>query len=824
MSLSLCQSSLGSIVHRGLILQQCRGRIPIGLTRSFLTNKRFVSSEIQAKDQQAGESNTATDTGVIHKTERETLIYFDNLYARQLSIWNPLLWFNALFLDQSRDATRQRIKNLSSPESQPIKGLELRSTIPVKRDGGVFATFLVPYRYTLAEVNTMIQQNTAKESSKSIFSYFTKVSAFPVKGSPWIEDLKRLPNKTIKIKFQGPTLTEEEIYLLFRRYGQIVNIFPPKGSETVAKLIYDSYKGAICAKNCVSGIEINNTVLHIQYENIVKTPFITNFFVNHTRLAIPVAIALISIIAVLIFDPIREFSIEQKITHKYSLSMENDWVKKIRKFTDSTVNQFKNYWSGDEQIHPIIHLWGERMERVEDLKMWLEENTNTFVIIRGPRGSGKRELVMEHTLTERNNILYLDCDKIIKSRTDSKFLKNVANEIGYFPIFPWINSFTSIIDLMVQGLTGQKTGLSESKELQFRNMLTTSMMAIRRIALKNYKNTIVEGTEHINVKEEDYLQQHPEAKPVIVIDRYAGRSDINGFVYKELADWAAMLVQMNIAHVIFLTETVASDQILSESFPNQVFKTLILSDASKSNSKNYVLSQLQDHNQKKIDGEDEEKADTSSLSSEIIDEIDEALDPLGGRMLDLQAFVRRVKSGEDPIKALEKMVEQASEQITQIFLSDKIDGVKSAQAWELIQMLSEKPTVLYEDIVFKPLFKSAPELGIMELENNGLITVSRDRGVLQEIRPAKPLFRAAFNYLVNEAKLSTILKTRYLLRVVAFETGKIRKWEEELMPLNNIIDQRLFKSRLEYLSGKMKISSDIINKCENEIKELSKKK
>ena len=84
-------------------------------------------------------------------------------------------------------------------------------------------------------------------------------------------------------------------------------------------------------------------------------------------------------------------------------------------------------------------------------------------------------------------------------------------------------------------------------------------MSIRRIALKNYKAFVSTGDGTVNVKEEDYLQQHPEAKPVIVIDRFEGKSEINGFVYKELSDWAAMLVQMNIAHVIFLTETVASN-------------------------------------------------------------------------------------------------------------------------------------------------------------------------------------------------------------------------------------------------------------------------
>ena len=805
-----------------------------------LLGRRFVSSDIQQKDQQAGESNTATDTGVIHKTEQETLLFFDNVYPRQLSIWSPLGWMNTIFFSQSRESVRAKIQNLASPKENPIHGLVMRSTIPVKRDGGVFATFVVPYRYSKAEVNMMISKNTTLESSKGLLSFLTTVSAFPVKGIPWIEDLRRLPSTTIKVKFQGPVLTEEEIYSLFRRYGTIVDIFPCKDGNDFAIVRYRSYRGAICAKNCVSGIEINNTVLHIQYQEEVKNTLVSNFFVNHTRIAVPVFIALLSIVAVLIFDPIREFFIEQKITHRYSLSMDNYWFKQLKDITNSTVSQFKNYWGGHDENHARRHLWDERMDRVNDLQMWLEENNNTFVIVRGPRGSGKRDLVMEHTLHDRENVLYLDCDRIIKSRTDAKFLRNVAQEIGYFPIFPWIGSVTGIIDLMVQGLTGQKTGLSESKETQFRNILTTSLMAIRRIALKNYKPAIREGETTINVKEEDYLQQHPEAKPVVVIDRFAGKSDINGFVYKEMADWTAMLVQMNVAHVIFLTETITSNQILSESLPNQVFKTMILSDASRENARSYVLSQLhdssgghfikplisQENNElegKENNGEIVNNINEEDIDPHLIEELDNNLDPLGGRMLDLQAFVRRVKSGEEPKKALEKMVEQASEQITQIFLSDKIEQIKSAQAWELIELLNENPVVKYEDIVFRPLFKAAPELGILELENNGLVNVSRDRGVLKDIRPAKPLFKAAFQYLLENQELSTVLKTRYYLKVIGFENGRIKKWEEELPQLGKIKDPKLFKARVDYLSGKITLRSDVINNCEKMIKELSQK-
>ena len=889
----------------------------LSLNPSYDQQRRYISSEIQQKDQQAGESNAATDTGIIQKSDWETLIYFDNIYPTLLlprsiafsqssSLWNPLIWLNNLLLRRlkyysSPEHIRKRIQRLASPPDNPIRGLLLRSIVPIKRDGGVFATFMVPRIYSKAEANSMIQQNTANESQKTklshILSYFFRVSAFPVKGTPWIEDLRRFPTTEIRIKFQGPPLTEEEIYSLFRRYGTIMDITPPHLYNNVQSAVirYKSHRAAICAKNCVSGIEINNTTLHIRYEQPKNNGgAITSFFVNHTRIAVPLLVAFLSVFVVLVFDPIREFFIEHKITsHNTSSSassltssftyyqhsvltsarhLVSAWTTKLKALILSKIPWISQSKSSMSISHPtgtasstaaaaaesMLLPWDESKNHVEDLKMWLEENNNTFVIVRGPRGSGKRELVMQHTLRDRDNVLYLDCDKIIKARTDVKFLKSAAREIGYFPIVPWTGSITRIMDVLTQGLTGQKTGLSESKEAQFRYMLTIAMISIRRIALKHYQpvvkldNDTTNGNDNENVnteksstgnqkmgnsgrhnkkgttlngnvngdeettiivKEEDYLQQHPEAKPVIVIDRFIGRSDMNAFVYKELADWAAMLVQMNIAHVIFLTETISSNQLLAEALPNQVFRTLILSDASRESARNYVISQLQDS--KLLSERD------ASPQSAIIKELDKTLEPLGGRILDLQAFVRRVKSGDEPHKALEKMVEQASEQITQIFLSDKIDSIESAQAWELIEMLNDKPVVHFQDIVFRPLFKSAPELGVLRLENNGLITVTRDRGVLKEIRPAKPLFRAAFKYLINDKELSRVLKIRFYLKVISFETGRIRTWEEELRPLGKIADQKLFKSRLEYLSGKINLSNQTIKDCEAKIKDLS---
>lgn len=706
--------------------------------------KRLISTDIKKADALLGETNST----VIEKSKEETLLYFDNVYPRA----NLFSWYDFLSFKSTDASVRDRIVSYAG-------NIEMTEMIPMKRDGGCFAKFSVPPDAKISDINATIMANTREKNKRKIFS---QVSCFPTKGIPLIEDMQRLPSKTLVVKYDG-FLKEEDLYSLFRRYGQIVDIIPETNQSTIK---FKSLKGSVCAKNCVNGFTISGCTLNIHFAKNSSSHVIQNFFFNHTRLAIPFVFALISIIALLIFDPIRELMVELKISKKYE-------------FYYSYYNALVSFFSSNsEKIDDGLY-----HSEIEDFQLWLEENNNTFVVIRGPRGSGKHNLV-RHALADRKNVLELNCDSLVKTRIDSRFLRNASSQLGYYPIFPWLNSFVGIIDLGVQSLTGAKSGLSESNEKQFNTMLATAMISIKRLALSDFQSG----------NEEDYLQQHPEAKPVIVIDRFNNKSDINSFVYKELAEWAALLVQMNIAHVVFLTEAVSPVKLLTDALPNQVFKNMVLSDASNEISRKYVYSNL-----------------NTEIDSKCIE-------PLGGRMLDLQGFVRRVKSGEHPEEALEKMIIQGTEQITQMFLSNP--SIRSAQAWELIELLSDAGSLNFKDIVFRPIFKGDPETALLELERDGLITISRDRGMLDVIKPAKPLFQYSFKNLVSDEKSSRILKTSYYLQIIAFETKRILKWEEELKAFKEQ-NEKLFKSRLTYLSNKIQLSSDVIDNAEASIKKLS---
>ncbi|KAH3681708.1 hypothetical protein WICPIJ_007310 [Wickerhamomyces pijperi] len=795
------------------------------LLQSRITNRRFISDDIQKADKEAGESNQVEETGIIEKTSQETVIYFDRVLPFRTN--NPFLsWFSYFLIpDKSIEAIKTHVMNLANPKEsdgfRSIGHLEISEVIPISRDGGAFVKFKVPAYSNISELNSKIHKNTLRESKHGLINKFSTPLAFPVKGSPWIEDLRRFPDKTILVKFQGSSLSEEELYALFRRYGTIIDIKP---DQAVAQVIFRGIRGAICAKNCVTGLKLNNTVLHVQYAQSSKRNFIMDAIVNHQRISIPLILALLAAFAVAIFDPIREFFIETKITNKFGLDKKNKIVKYFLDLTNSTISSLHRLIGADEQKDGKRVLWTERMDMVKELKLWIEENANTFLIVRGARGAGKHELVMQHALHDRQDVLYIDCDKLVKSRTDIQFISNASRQIGYFPVFPWLNTVSNMLDLAVQGLTGQKSGFSETKDTQFRNMLSTALMSIRRISLSGYKPVVGSGENEVNIKEEDYLQQHPEKKPVIVIDRFTtvNKNEGNSFTYKELSDWAAMLISMNIAHVIFLTEDVGAYQMLSESLPDQVFKTITLSDASRESAKSYVLNSLFDNDPT----EDEEGVNETQLKSkinykDISKTLNQSLEPLGGRMLDLQAFVRRIKSGETPQEALNSMVYQTAEQITQIFLN-KDQGLVNAQAWELIKRLSKSDTIEYDSLIYHPIFKATPEQSLTELERHGLITVTRDRGILKDIYPAKPIFKAAFANIVGDENLYKILETSYLLRLIKFENERISKFEQEIEKLSYVAGQREFRNRVLYLADKIETCNSSIVNAEAQIKAFSK--
>lgn len=96
------------------------------------------------------------------------------------------------------------------------------------------------------------------------------------------------------------------------------------------------------------------------------------------------------------------------------------------------------------------------------------ETAATFIVVQGPRGSAKRELVLDEALQTRRYKLVIDCKPIQEARGDGATIRAAAAQVGYRPVFSWTNSLSSLVDLAAQGTIGTKTG--ESRKLVSESM------------------------------------------------------------------------------------------------------------------------------------------------------------------------------------------------------------------------------------------------------------------------------------------------------------------------------------------------------------------
>ncbi|QPG74569.1 hypothetical protein FOA43_001900 [Brettanomyces nanus] len=766
---------------------------------------------------------------------KESLLYYDRLIPMRSGKWDLRQLFLPFLYDMSESGLRARVLKLSSGQrnensenggsENKTLNLDITKFTSVTRDGGAFVKFKVPDGMAVSEFNKQIMDNVAQRASGSFLDKLTHPRCFPVKGTPWIEDLARFPSSQLKVEFEGPDLTQENIYALFRRYGPISDIDPPSpDSKSVPRhaiITFHNTRAAVTARQCLNGLQAGDTMLHIQYRRIMKENAVFEFIGAHSRIFIPLFLALLAGFAVVIFDPIRSFFVSEKITSDYSFKKMKIYQEIMRKFssTKRKMSRILSLNSGmsedDEGWNSIEGLREERDEKAKSINICLEENVNSFIVVQGPPGSGKRSLVQEQALKDRSNVLYIDCERIIKARNESDFIKNTASEIGYYPVFPWLTQMSSFTDLVVQGLAGQKSGMSETKEGQVKNMLTLAANVIRDVAMRNYSSD--EGEHHL--KEEDYLRQNPDAKPVIVIDRYqAARNshDSNAFVYQALAEWAASLVTLDIAHVIFITDDVGSVQKLANIMPSAPLKRTILSDATHSAAENYVLKKLS-RPANGADGEEKASEKRPSDTKELFMYIDR----MGGRMLDLQMFVRRIQSGDSPSEAFEGLVNQAIEQLTQKMMQPKDDSYNSSQVWCLIKLLAKNGTVTFTDLQLLPLFKSHTNTLLQSIENAEVVSLIRNRGVIVEVQPAKPLYEAAFQEMISQPTIFNSIESDYLKTLISQEAAKVMKMEEDVANYRGIENSKIFRDRLDYLSHKINTSTKSIATWEKELASLS---
>ena len=94
-------------------------------------------------------------------------------------------------------------------------------------------------------------------------------------------------------------------------------------------------------------------------------------------------------------------------------------------------------------------------------------------------------------------------------------IRQLAQQVGYAPIFNWLNFLSSLLDLAAQGtyppprsiLTtgtiGQKAGFTETLDTQVKKILNTTAAALKKVALSK-KPSPEKG--HTQIRDEEFLE------------------------------------------------------------------------------------------------------------------------------------------------------------------------------------------------------------------------------------------------------------------------------------------------------------------------------
>ncbi|EGE07329.1 RNA12 protein [Trichophyton equinum CBS 127.97] len=789
--------------------------------------------------------------GHIEKSQNETLIFISSVLPVHLGWLSriPYVNLNAMVLQRLEKLGVRGAELTGSPtvveQVLPDELLpNITQVIPRLTEGGAFVKLSHGPETSGSDIIKTITQRLYENPVKPWFSLFSPASAALVRGRPWVEDLSyRFPSSRVKVEFlpvspdaPAAELTQENLYSLARTYGKLTDIIPqPADSKVVpryALLDFSNPVSAVMAKNCLHGFKVPSgdiggkagTILQFSYERKIKAHWIRDWLFSHPRIVLPILVAILAGITVAIFDPIRTFFIRLKISPPLQFQDNRLWTWLQRQATKA--NSLFSLHRGQYESKGLNEIWEERKEDAQQIQNWLVEGNDTFIVVHGPRGLGKKEFVLDEALKNYKNKLVIDCKPIQEAPGDSTMIAAAAAEVGYKPVFSWMNSISSVIDVATQSAIGTKAGFSETLDTQLGNILQNTAKALKKVALDGRKK----GDKDGHLSDDEWLEANPARRPVVIIDNFLHKSKDNQMVYDKLAEWAAALIYTNIAHVLFLTSDLSYSKTLSQALPNQVFHQVSFTDCKPEVAKRFVLSHVSGH---------EDSKSLDYFDEKFNQELTECIKRLGGRLTDLEFFARMIARGLTPNNAVQQIVHQSAAEILKIFITE-VDpssrGWTPEQAWYLIKNLgtakaqtgnhngsdaSEEASIRYSDIILSELFKKDGEATLRALEKAELISVISKNGRPSIIKPGKPVLAAAFRQLVEDKVLSSRLDLRILGQMITIQNQAINKIEDELKVLGTFPKEPSeARRRIKWLLANLALNQAKIDQYEMESAQL----
>ncbi|KAJ7286029.1 RNA12 protein-domain-containing protein [Mycena rebaudengoi] len=772
-------------------------------------------------------------------------VFVPGVYPIRISFWDLRYYIGAFREEYLLGSLRSRLSNVKA------HSFTVTDVQTYRKDGGVFVTF----EFTASDrddgLNTILQelgQEAKKHGGLPSWSGIGSRNVWSVKGKPWTEDMGRFASSFLSVAFDGPDIRDEQLYELLRPYGQIMSIIPPApvpaGTLRSSTALFRHLTAATVARNTIHGMEISApgssspTKLHATYSSPLHAHAIRDWMSKHPKIVLPIIIFLLGSLTYTIFDPIRSLMVQAKML---------DWFD-IRKFRLyqwlRTKSMELRIFTPRPELSSGEEVWKERKKAESNVRSYLTDWPTTIAFIHGPQGSGKTRMLEPILKDTERNVLTIDCRPLQNANSDTQLISVLARQVGYWPVFSFLNSVNHLIDLASVGLIGQKANLSSTLPDQLREMLTVVRAAlkgvnsshqqhiqreIRRETLAEEKRAQTEttlqkirrGTWHdgrldcvagngvmselgvgdermddddVVVSEDDMGREGRRRIEQEAAKKQKGKEELEAVRSLPIVVIRNFAARGSNREEIYdvLAEWAAS---LTE---NQLAHVIVVSD-NRENAKRLTkaLPSKPLHTTALYDADAASALEFVKRKLKDVDIILDytsdqvtAVERLGGRASDLETLIHKVKSGQRVAEAVEDIITRGVSELRKNAFGDDADDAKSLpwgreQAWGLLKLLSKQSEAPYHQVLLDFPFKG-DEAALRSMEHAELISIGTHHGRPSTIRPGKPVYKYVFERLANDPIFRATQDIAYNEKIIAGAEGTVKACEQELLSLKEI--------------------------------------
>lgn len=255
--------------------------------------------------------------------------------------------------------------------------------------------------------------------------------------------------------------------------------------------------------------------LYLNYDSILKTSVVTDFFVKHPRIMVPLLGFLFAAFTYLIFDPLRSWNITNFITQRFGLGelyaklpWPFGWLQKqASELNNSSFFRTLRHGAGMDSDAPAAaaaSTWSAREADEEKVRKWLNSSPDRILFLTGPKGAGKQALVKKLT-ADRKNVVVVDVAHML-DRPDDEFVKALSASVGFAPGFALITWSANIMDIFTPGAS-KASGSSTASSAQILKILECTSHALVRIASKENARRLKSHNQKLASRNKQHQQQ-----------------------------------------------------------------------------------------------------------------------------------------------------------------------------------------------------------------------------------------------------------------------------------------------------------------------------